>query len=118
MNALLNGTEIFLMPTLNPDGFEESTLGFITGIPNFIAGRGSRQECQFRMSFMLHFTPCFSSRRRSNANLVDLNRNFPSWTEIKQSLKGNFDLEKNREKETMYVGLEKETIGSLKSVII
>lgn len=32
------------MPTLNPDGFEESTLGFITtGIPSFIAGLGSRQ---------------------------------------------------------------------------
>ena len=54
---LLDNTEIFLMPTLNPDGFEESTFGFITtGIPSFIAGLGS------------------SSRRRTNANLVDLNR--------------------------------------------
>ena len=81
---LLDNTEIFLMPTLNPDGFEESTFGFITtGIPSFIAGLGS------------------SSRRRTNANLVDLNRNFPGWTEIKQSLKGSGDLKENREKETM-----------------
>ena len=45
MTTLLNDTEIFLMPTLNPDGFEESTFGFITtGIPSFLAGRGSRQD--------------------------------------------------------------------------
>ena len=51
----------------------------------------------------VHFIFTHSSRRRSNANLVDLNRNFPSWTDIKQSLKGNLDLKENREKETMWV---------------
>ena len=56
---------------------------------------------EFSSYVLLRFYVTSSSRRRSNSNLVDLNRNFPSWTDIKKSLKGNFDLKKNREKETM-----------------
>ena len=62
---------------------------------------GEFSSCTAHLIFTL------SSRCRSNANLVDLNRNFPSWTDIKQSLKGNLDLKENREKETMWVSEKK-----------
>ena len=49
VTRLLNNTEIFLMPSLNPDGYESSVEG-----------------------------ACDNNRRgRNNANNVDLNRNFP-----------------------------------------
>ena len=49
VTRLLNNTEIFLLPSLNPDGYESSVEG-----------------------------ACDNNRRgRNNANNVDLNRNFP-----------------------------------------
>ena len=48
ITSLINNTNIFIMPTMNPDGFEKAAEGMCTGV----VGRG-------------------------NANNYDLNRNFP-----------------------------------------
>lgn len=51
ITKLVNSTEIHLMPSLNPDGFELSKEGNCDSLPNYVG--------------------------RSNARDVDLNRNFP-----------------------------------------
>ncbi|KAM4700786.1 carboxypeptidase D isoform 2-T2 [Discoglossus pictus] len=49
ITSLLNSTDIYIMPSLNPDGFERATEGDCTG----------------------------SKGGRENANIIDLNRSFP-----------------------------------------
>ncbi|XP_058806975.1 LOW QUALITY PROTEIN: carboxypeptidase D-like [Phymastichus coffea] len=51
VTRLVNGTDIFIMPSLNPDGFEKSREGMCNSLENYTG--------------------------RENANHVDLNRNFP-----------------------------------------
>ncbi|XP_076767108.1 carboxypeptidase D svr [Xylocopa sonorina] len=51
VTKLVNDTDIFLMPTMNPDGFETSEEG----------------KCESKLDFS----------GRENANHIDLNRNFP-----------------------------------------
>ena len=71
MTRLLNNTEIYLLPSLNPDGYEISRVG-----------------------------ECDNNRLgRSNANNVDLNRNFPKQFDEPQN---NFrQLMNGREPETL-----------------
>ncbi len=90
VKRLLDTTEIYLMPTLNPDGFEPSLIGFFAGAANFFTGTGS------------------TSRRRMNSNWVDLNRDFPGYKEVKAITKNGaatVNLEEGRQPETMYVKL-------------
>eukprot|EP00090_Calanus_glacialis_P031812 TRINITY_DN52848_c0_g1_i1.p1 TRINITY_DN52848_c0_g1~~TRINITY_DN52848_c0_g1_i1.p1 ORF type:complete len:483 (-),score=100.01 TRINITY_DN52848_c0_g1_i1:48-1496(-) len=56
---IVNETDIHIVPTLNPDGFENSTKGICLG-----HHRGSG---------------------RHNGNLVDLNRAFPSWDDLAET---------------------------------
>ncbi|OXU25957.1 hypothetical protein TSAR_015747 [Trichomalopsis sarcophagae] len=51
VTRLVNNTDIFIMPSLNPDGFEKSREGMCNSLENYTG--------------------------RENANHVDLNRNFP-----------------------------------------
>ena len=55
IQRLLNETDIHIMPSMNPDGFEKSKKGVCRGY-----GSGSG---------------------RHNSNGVDLNRNFPNWNQ-------------------------------------
>ena len=70
---LVNNTEIFLLPSLNPDGYEASQEG-----------------------------ACDNNRRgRNNANNIDLNRNFPKqFDEPQNDLRR---LKEGREPETLAV---------------
>ena len=54
VTRLLNSVDIFIMPSMNPDGFELALEGY-----------------------------CTSTKGRSNANNIDLNRNFPDWFDTK-----------------------------------
>ena len=58
VSSLVNSTDIYIMPSMNPDGFESSTEGTCDGD---IGGRG-----------------------RHNAHNVDLNRDFPDQFDITQ----------------------------------
>lgn len=73
VTSLLNGTDIHLMPSVNPDGYEAAREGLCSPAPD-ITGR-------------------------QNAHRIDLNRNFPDQFQIS----GNDDeeLTKNREPETL-----------------
>ncbi|XP_055606268.1 carboxypeptidase D-like [Uranotaenia lowii] len=51
ITALVNSTDIFLMPTMNPDGFERSKEGYCESLPGYVG--------------------------RYNAAQIDLNRDFP-----------------------------------------
>ena len=55
----MNYTEIHIMPAMNPDGFEKAI---------------TFPSCDGK------FTREFG---RQNSNLVDLNRNFPTWDDFK-----------------------------------
>ncbi|KAK2580979.1 hypothetical protein KPH14_006039 [Odynerus spinipes] len=63
VTQLVNGTDIFLMPSLNPDGFEKSQEG----------------KCDSNQDFS----------GRENANHVDLNRDFPDQFDRKLRKGGN-----------------------------
>ena len=54
----MNNTEIHIMPSMNPDGFESSFTN-------------------------LELPSCKSLFGRTNSNLLDLNRNFPTWNDFK-----------------------------------
>ena len=58
ITKLVNTTDIWLMPSLNPDGFAAAEEGHCYQVSG--GGRG-----------------------RANANQVDLNRNFPTWNDFK-----------------------------------
>ena len=82
---MLDTTEVYLMPTMNPDGFEIQQPGCNRGgvsklVSSFLGGGGG-------------------SFGRENANGVDLNRNFPDQfdDDIRQSLKR---MAAGRERET------------------
>ena len=57
VTRIVEELDIHILPSLNPDGFENATKGVCSGYP--IPGRG-----------------------RHNGNLVDLNRAFPSWDNL------------------------------------
>ncbi|XP_037819947.1 carboxypeptidase D isoform X1 [Lucilia sericata] len=57
---LINSTDIYLMPTMNPDGFERSQEGNCESLPHYIG--------------------------RTNAAGVDLNRDFPDRLETQQQI--------------------------------
>ncbi|XP_053952079.1 carboxypeptidase D isoform X2 [Anastrepha ludens] len=57
---LVNTTDIYLMPTMNPDGFERSQEGNCESLPNYVG--------------------------RTNAAGVDLNRDFPDRLENQQTI--------------------------------
>jgi len=59
IQKLVDGVEIHLLPSLNPDGFENSTVGVCRG--HFI-GSG-----------------------RHNGNKIDLNRGFPTWDHLEHT---------------------------------
>ena len=54
---LIESTDIHIMPTMNPDGFERSEMGICSGYDH--------------------------KSGRTNNNQVDLNRNFPTWDDLK-----------------------------------
>jgi murein tripeptide amidase MpaA len=68
---LLNSTDIHLMPTMNPDGFERATKGVCRGYSH--------------------------DSGRTNVNGKDLNRDFPGWDMLG---KNRFKLFKGRAPET------------------
>ncbi|CAF4644342.1 unnamed protein product, partial [Rotaria sp. Silwood1] len=76
INRLLSTTDIYIMPTMNPDGFESSTEGL----------------CDSR-----------KLRGRGNANDIDLNRDFPSqFQPLKKSNNGTIsDIFYDRQPETI-----------------
>jgi len=85
VTRMLDTTEVYLMPTMNPDGFEIQQPGCNRGgvsklVSSFLGGGGG-------------------SFGRENANGVDLNRNFPDQfdDDIRQSLKR---MAAGRERET------------------
>ncbi|CAB0034889.1 unnamed protein product [Trichogramma brassicae] len=59
VTRLVNNTDIFIMPSLNPDGFEKSKEGLCNSLDHFVG--------------------------RENANHVDLNRNFPDQFDPRMS---------------------------------
>lgn len=69
VKTLVDSTNIFLMPSANPDGFENSRLG--------IKSKGNDDTCEGILG-------------RQNANSVDLNRNFPD--QFRQT--SNFGIQK------------------------
>jgi len=73
--SLLNSTEIHLMPSVNPDGYEAAREGVCNPRPNNVG--------------------------RQNANNVDLNRNFPDQFEIDPQ--DDAGLLRNRQPETMSI---------------
>ena len=78
ITRLIDNTEIFLVPTMNPDGYAKSA-----------AGCGTRLFS-------------FGESGRNNANGVDLNRDFPRQFDERQDVDQN-SLERGRQPETMYV---------------
>ncbi|KZC10088.1 Carboxypeptidase D [Dufourea novaeangliae] len=78
VTKLVNNTDIFLMPSMNPDGFEKSEEG----------------KCESKKDFL----------GRENANHVDLNRDFPDQFDrrISQLQKGDSILD-GRQNETIAV---------------
>ena len=78
ITRLVDNTEIFLVPTMNPDGFSKSAEG-----------------CGTRLF-------SFGESGRNNANGVDLNRDFPRQFDERQDVDQN-SLERGRQPETMYV---------------
>jgi carboxypeptidase D len=55
---LIENTDIHIMPSMNPDGFERSKMGICSGYDH--------------------------QSGRTNNNEVDLNRNFPTWDDLKK----------------------------------
>ena len=70
------------MPTLNPDGFESSAVNGLLGFIPGLLGSG------------------VSARRRTNANYVDLNRDFPGKNEAEDG-ESIYNLAEGREPETV-----------------
>ena len=71
---LIDNTDIHIMPSMNPDGFERSEIGICSGYDH--------------------------KSGRTNNNEVDLNRNFPSWDDLEKPIE---DLYKSVEPETRAV---------------
>ncbi|XP_049879390.1 carboxypeptidase D isoform X2 [Pectinophora gossypiella] len=74
VSHLVNNTEIYLMPSLNPDGYEASVEGNCESLPNYVG--------------------------RNNANGVDLNRDFPDQFDTFESPLDDF-LYEGRQPETI-----------------
>ncbi len=80
VTRLLNTTEIYLMPSMNPDGYENSKPGCNSNPFNFFLGGGGPSG-------------------RQNANRVDLNRDFPKQFDERQDVDSR-TLENGRQAET------------------
>ena len=87
VTKLVNNTEIYLMPSMNPDGYEISnpgcsTFGGLGGLFGFTGRSG-----------------------RNNGNNVDLNRDFPKQFDERQDVDTR-TLERGRQPETKFVDLD------------
>lgn len=81
VTKLVNSTDIHLMPSLNPDGFEASEEGNCESLRGYVG--------------------------RSNANGVDLNRDFPD----------QFDKNRANDDEYLYSGRQPETVALIRWVL-
>lgn len=81
VTRLVNNTEIYIMPSMNPDGYEVSSPGCST-----FGGLGG----------LFGFT---GRSGRNNANNVDLNRDFPKQFDERQDVDTR-TLERGRQVET------------------
>ncbi|XP_012252341.2 carboxypeptidase D isoform X1 [Athalia rosae] len=77
VTKLVNTTDIFLMPSMNPDGFEKSQEGLCESKPGFVG--------------------------RENANHVDLNRDFPDQFEKRPINQRRGSIINGRQNETIAV---------------
>ena len=78
---LLNNTEVFLLPSLNPDGFARSREGQCDNNRQVGFLSFATVCCLFLFYYvsiqLKFFFYKFCSQGRNNGNNVDLNRNFP-----------------------------------------
>ena len=89
ITKLVNETDITLIPTMNPDGFDRGQEGACSGNQKL---KKISQEWQ-----QLWFTGANYKTGRFNEGNRDLNRDFPTWRDINSSIE---DLFVNRQPET------------------
>ena len=90
VGQLLNTTDVWLMPSLNPDGFENAQR----------LGQGGGRACE-------GMDP---NRGRQNLNRQDLNRNFPDQFR-------DADLLASSDHRSIFTGREPETVAAMKWIV-
>jgi len=92
INRLLSSTDIYIMPTMNPDGFENSHEGSCDA--QSLTGRGNAVKVDLNRNFPSQFTPL---QQWSNGSIADLfyGREPETVAVMKWILKENFVLSAN-----------------------